>query len=56
MPEAYVTLGRLGHVKARHRETMELMEQSFVDTGAAGALDSAMEKIRGDVSISGLKK
>lgn len=51
LSEAYVTLGRLSHVKARHREAMELIEKSFVDTGAALALDSAIEKVRGEVSF-----
>ncbi|CAN0061558.1 unnamed protein product, partial [Pylaiella littoralis] len=48
LSEAYVTLGRLKHVKARHTEAIQLIEQSFMDTGAAIALDSAMKKIHQD--------
>lgn len=50
MREAYVTLGRLSHVKARHGETTAFMAQSLVDAGVDSAVNSAMAKVRGEVS------
>eukprot|EP00752_Nemacystus_decipiens_P007446 g6655.t1 len=44
--EAYVTLGRLTHVKACHGETTELMVQSLADAGAGDAVELAMTKVR----------
>lgn len=50
MCEAYVTLGRLSHVKACHVETTELMVRSLADAGARDAVESAMAKVRDEVS------
>jgi len=50
MCEAYVTLGRLSHVKKRHGETTLFMAQSLVDAGVDNAVEAAMAKVRGEVS------
>lgn len=52
MCEAYVTLGRLSHVKARHGETTAFMAQSLVDAGVDSAVEAAMAKVRGEVSTA----
>lgn len=50
MCEAYVTLGRLSHVKKRHGETTAFMAQSLVDAGVDSAVEAAMAKVRDEVS------
>lgn len=49
MCEAYVTLGRLSHVKMRHEEDAEKL-RALLDERVGGAFESALEKVRGDVS------
>lgn len=50
MCEAYVTLGRLSHVKERHSHTTATMSRSLVDAGAGRAVEEAMAKVRNEVS------
>ena len=49
MCEAYVTLGRLSHVKMRHEEDAEKL-RALLDERVGGAFESALEKVRWDVS------
>ena len=52
MCEAYVTLGRLSHVKMRHEEDTEKL-RAVLEERVGGAFKSALEKVRGDVSAFG---
>lgn len=49
MCEAYVTLGRLSHVKMRHEEDAEKL-RALLDERVGGAYESALAKVRRDVS------
>ncbi|CAM9104558.1 unnamed protein product [Scytosiphon promiscuus] len=48
MCEAYVTLGRLSHVKERHSHTTATMSRSLIDAGAGTAVEAAMSKVRSE--------
>lgn len=55
MSEAYVTLGRLSHVKMRHEQDAERV-QALLDEQVNGGFASAMEKVRVEVSLPKIER
>lgn len=49
--EAYITLGRLSHVKMRHKSDAESM-LAALEERVGGPFDSAVRRVRGEVGLA----